>query len=131
MNKEGVFSGWIDTPLSEKGHNESREAGRQLKNLGYDFDIVHTSLLKRAIDTTDNLLTEMGLKGKVYITKNWRLNERHYGAIQGRNKNECIDVYGKQTVKKWRTSFVDPPPLLNFFDKNHPRFDALYADLPY
>lgn len=87
--------------------------------------------MKRAIDTTDLLLDEMGLKGKVTLKKNWRLNERHYGALQGRDKKECVEIYGKSSVQKWRSSFVDPPPMINFYHKDHPRFDKLYADLPY
>jgi len=86
-------------------------------------------MLKRAVDTTDLLLNEMGVLGETNVQKDWRLNERHYGALQGQSKKECTDIYGKSLVKKWRSSFIDPPPMIDFFHKDHPRFDDLYSHL--
>lgn len=130
MNKEGVFQGWIDSPLSEKGISECTKAGELLKKLDYHFDIAYTSRLCRATDTTDIILEQMGLQNETQILKSWRLNERHYGHLQGKSKQQTVDEFGKDQVKLWRQSFDDPPPNINFDHPDHPRFDELYHGLP-
>ena len=127
-NRENRFTGWTDVPLSEKGVQEAREAGRLLREGGFTFDIAFTSVLKRAIKTLWLVLEEMDLMW-IPVTKSWRLNERHYGALQGLNKSEAAAELGEEQVKLWRRSFDVPPPALTPDDPRHPRHDPRYADL--
>jgi len=127
-NKSNLFTGWTDVPLSETGEEEAREAGRLLKDAGHTFDAVHTSLQVRAIRTADLALEAMGLSW-LPVTRHWRLNERHYGALQGLNKKETADKYGREQVFGWRRSYDVPPPALEVDDERHPRHDRRYADL--
>ena len=103
-NKENRFTGWTDVDLTEKGVEEAKESGQILKKEGYTFDIVFTNVLKRATKTTDIVLKEMDLTD-INIEKSWRLNERHYGALQGLNKAEMAEKYGEEQVLKWRRSY--------------------------
>ena len=133
-NKENRFTGWTDVPLSEKGIQEAREAGRLLREGGFTFDIAYTSVLKRAIRTLWIVLEEMDLMW-IPVVGNWRLNERHYGALQGLNKSEATRELGEEQVKLWRRSFDVPPPALKPDDSRHPCHDPKYAgfnpgDLP-
>jgi 2,3-bisphosphoglycerate-dependent phosphoglycerate mutase len=133
-NKENRFTGWTDVPLSEKGIEEARQAGRLLREGGFTFDIAYTSVLKRAIKTLWIVLEEMDLMW-IPVVNNWRLNERHYGALQGLNKAEAAAEMGEEQVKLWRRSFDVPPPALKLDDPRHPRNDPKYAgfhpgDLP-
>src|SRR3989344_5312517 len=95
-NRDSRFTGWTDVPLTERGINEAKKAGKILKKGGFDFDVVFTSVLKRAIDTTNIVLKQMGIKPAVHYS--WRLNERHYGALQGLNKEEMAKKYGEEQV---------------------------------
>ena len=127
-NLENVFTGWTDVALSEKGETEARDAGTVMANEGLAFDVLHTSLLKRAIDTADLALGEMDM-GWIPVQRNWRLNERHYGALQGLNKKETADKYGLEQVHVWRRSYATPPPALEPGDDRHPASDRRYASL--
>ena len=127
-NRENRFTGWTDVPLSEKGVEEAREAGRLLREGGFTFDMAFTSVLKRAIKTLWLVLEEMDLMW-IPVTKSWRLNERHYGALQGLNKSEAAAELGEDQVKLWRRSFDVPPPALTPDDQRHPRHDPRYATL--
>lgn len=127
-NKENLFTGWTDVDLSEKGIQEAIESGKVLKKEGYTFDIAYTSVLKRAIKTLNIVLDEMDLDW-IPVVKNWRLNERHYGALQGLNKAETAEKYGKEQVMEWRRSFDTPPPALEETDDRYPGKDPRYADL--
>lgn len=127
-NKENLFTGWTDVPLTEHGEEEARQAGRLLKEEGYAFDIVHTSVLLRAIQTANVTLEEMGLAW-LPVKRHWRLNERHYGALQGLNKKETAEEYGKERVFAWRRSYDVQPPALDRGDERHPRHDRRYAAL--
>ncbi len=127
-NRENRFTGWTDVELSDRGRDEAREAGRLLKEGGYVPDIAFTSVLKRAIDTLEIALDVLGLKG-LPIVKSWRLNERHYGALQGLNKAETAAKHGEAQVKIWRRSYDIPPPPLAPDDERHPSRDARYASL--
>ncbi|MCL6546810.1 MAG: 2,3-diphosphoglycerate-dependent phosphoglycerate mutase [Bryobacteraceae bacterium] len=127
-NKENRFTGWTDVDLSEKGIEEAREAGRVLKREGYVFDIAYTSVLKRAIRTLWLVLDEMDLMW-IPVIRDWRLNERHYGALQGLNKSETAAKFGEQQVKIWRRSYDIPPPALEKTDPRYPGFDPRYKDL--
>jgi 2,3-bisphosphoglycerate-dependent phosphoglycerate mutase len=127
-NKENRFTGWTDVDLSEKGVEEAREAGRVLKREGYTFDVAFTSVLKRAIRTLWLVLEEMDLMW-IPVHNSWRLNERHYGALQGLNKAEIAAKYGEEQVLKWRRSYDVPPPTLDAADERHPRRDPRYAGL--
>jgi 2,3-bisphosphoglycerate-dependent phosphoglycerate mutase len=127
-NKENRFTGWTDVDLSEKGRDEAREAGRLLKEGGYAFDVAFTSVLKRAIRTlwiALDGLDEMWLP----VEKSWRLNERHYGALQGLNKAETTAKHGEAQVKIWRRSYDIPPPPLTPDDPRHSSRDPRYASL--
>lgn len=126
-NKENRFTGWTDVPLTDKGIEEAKKAGRALKKKGFKFDVVFTSVLKRATATTVIVLKEMGLKPK--IEKTWRLNERHYGALQGLNKAEMAAKYGEEQVLKWRRSYDIRPPALDKKDKRWPGNDSKYKGL--
>jgi 2,3-bisphosphoglycerate-dependent phosphoglycerate mutase len=125
-NLKNLFTGWVDVDLTEQGLKEAREAGRLLKAEGYTFDLVFTSVLKRAIRTMWNILDEMDLMW-LPVERTWRLNERHYGALQGLDKAETVAKHGAEQVKIWRRSYDIPPPPLSLDDKGHPRFDPRYA----
>ena len=127
-NRENRFTGWTDVDLSERGVEEARAAGRLLKAEGYDFDIAYTSVLKRAIRTLWLVLDEMDLVW-LPVEKTWRLNERHYGALQGLNKAETAAKFGENQVLVWRRSYDTPPPALERGDPRHPANDARYAGL--
>jgi len=127
-NKENRFTGWTDVDLSEKGMEEAKKAGRVLKKEGYVFDIAYTSVLKRAIKTLYTVEDEMDLLW-IPVIKSWRLNERHYGALQGLNKAETAAKHGEAQVKIWRRSYDVPPPELEADDDRNPAKDPRYKDL--
>ena len=127
-NKENRFTGWTDVPLSEKGLLEAQSAGKVLKEKGFVFDKAYTSVLKRAIKTLWSVLEEMDLMW-IPVENSWKLNERHYGALQGLNKAETASRYGDEQVKIWRRSYETRPPLLEKSDKRYPGNDPRYAGL--
>ena|SRR5437867_3480272 len=127
-NKENRFTGWTDVDLSERGRAEAREAGRLMREAGFAFDLAFTSVLKRAIKTLGIALDEMDLLW-IPVAKHWRLNERHYGALQGLNKAETAARHGEAQVKIWRRSYDIPPPPLAETDERHPERDPRYAGL--
>lgn len=127
-NLENRFTGWTDVDLSETGLAEAHSAGRLLKEEGYTFDIAYTSVLKRAIRTLWITLDEMDLMW-IPVVRNWRLNERHYGALQGLNKTETAARHGDEMVKIWRRSYATSPPALEIDDPRHPSMDPRYTDL--
>lgn len=127
-NKENLFTGWTDVDLSERGKLEGIEAGRVLKEYGLVFDIAFTSMLKRAIRTLWLVLDRMDLMW-IPVQKHWRLNERHYGALQGLNKSETARKFGEAQVGLWRRSYDTRPPALDKDDPRHPRHDARYSAL--
>lgn len=128
-NKENRFTGWTDVDLSEKGLTEARAAGKLMREEGFVFDLAFSSVLKRAIRTLWIALDEMD-RLWIPVERSWRLNERHYGALQGLNKTEMAEKYGEKQVLVWRRSYDTPPPVLDFDDERHPRFDARYAAMP-
>ncbi|NWF68528.1 MAG: 2,3-diphosphoglycerate-dependent phosphoglycerate mutase [Chloroflexi bacterium] len=127
-NKENRFTGWTDVDLSEKGLEEAKRAGRTLKQEGYVFDIAFTSVLKRAIRTLWLALDEMDQMW-LPIHNSWRLNERHYGALQGLNKAEMAAKFGDEQVLVWRRSYATPPPALEKSDERYPGNDPRYGNL--
>lgn len=127
-NKENRFTGWTDVDLSEKGEQEARNAGVLMKQAGFDFDIAFTSVLKRAIHTLWLALDEMDLVW-IPVIKNWRLNERHYGALQGLNKAETAKKFGEEQVHIWRRSYDIQPPKLTPDDERYPGRDRRYSNL--
>ncbi|HUF48276.1 MAG TPA: 2,3-diphosphoglycerate-dependent phosphoglycerate mutase [Vicinamibacterales bacterium] len=127
-NRENRFTGWTDVDLSDKGREEAVAAGRLLKADGYTFDIAYTSVLKRALRTNWMVLDEMDLLW-IPVERNWRLNERHYGALQGLNKAETAARHGDAQVKIWRRSYDIPPPPLAADDPRHPSHDPRYQSL--
>ena len=127
-NQENRFTGWYDVDLAEKGMNEAREAGRLMKAQGFSFDLAFTSVLKRAIRTLWLALDEMDLLW-IPVTKSWRLNERHYGALQGLNKAETAAKFGDEQVLIWRRSYDIPPPALEKSDTRYPGQDPRYTGL--
>ncbi|RLR50336.1 phosphoglyceromutase, partial [Pseudomonas aeruginosa] len=127
-NKENRFTGWTDVELSEKGRHEAQEAGKLLKAEGFTFDYAYTSVLKRAIHTLWNILDEVDQQW-LPVEKNWKLNERHYGALQGLNKAETAEKYGDEQVKQWRRGFAVTPPELTKDDERFPGKDPRYASL--
>jgi 2,3-bisphosphoglycerate-dependent phosphoglycerate mutase len=127
-NKENRFTGWTDVDLSEKGKAEAQKAGRLMKEAGFEFDITYTSVLKRAIRTMNLALDEMNLLW-IPVVKSWRLNERHYGALQGLNKAETAQKYGDEQVHIWRRSYDVQPPALTTEDERFPGHDRRYHDL--
>ena len=127
-NKENLYTGWTDVDLSEKGLQEAHEAGRLLREGGYVFDIAYTSVLKRAIRTLWITLDEMDLMW-IPVINTWRLNERHYGALQGLNKAQTAEQYGEKQVKLWRRSYDVQPPALTPEDSRWPGHDPRYQDL--
>jgi 2,3-bisphosphoglycerate-dependent phosphoglycerate mutase len=128
-NLENLFTGWTDVPLSERGIKEAREAGRLMKDAGLNPSVLHESLLLRAIQTSQLALAEMDLSW-IPVRRTWRLNERHYGALQGLNKQQTAEKYGEDKVKVWRRSYDVRPPALERSDARHPSHDARYAALP-
>lgn len=128
-NLENRFTGWTDVGLSEQGIKEAQEAGYKLKELGYTFDVAYTSYLKRANDTLDYILEELNEKN-IPIKYSWRLNERHYGALQGLNKDDTRKKYGEEQVRLWRRSADVRPPALEFTDERYPGNDPKYKNLP-
>lgn len=125
-NLENRFTGWVDVDLSELGREEAHRAGQELKKAGFTFDLAFTSVLKRAIRTLWISLDELDQMW-LPVEKSWRLNERHYGALQGLNKAEMAEKYGKDQVFQWRRSYNTPPPALAEDDERHPRFDPRYG----
>jgi 2,3-bisphosphoglycerate-dependent phosphoglycerate mutase len=133
-NLENLFTGWVDVDLTEQGRKEATEAGKLLKAEGFQFDLAYTSVLKRAIRTLWSVLDQMDLMW-IPVERSWRLNERHYGALQGLDKAQTVAKHGAEQVKIWRRSYDIPPPPLALDDERHPRFDKRYAgvdpkDLP-
>jgi 2,3-bisphosphoglycerate-dependent phosphoglycerate mutase len=128
-NLENLFTGWHDVPLSELGVNEAVEAGRLMRAAGLSPAVVHTSVLIRAIQTAELALAEMGLSW-IQVRRSWRLNERHYGALQGLNKKQTAERYGDAQVKLWRRSYGVRPPDLDRGDERHPSHDPRYGSLP-
>lgn len=127
-NLENKFTGWTDVDLSENGIKEAKEAGKILKSKNYKFDIAYTSLLKRAQDTLKYILEELD-ETNIEIKKSYKLNERHYGALQGLNKDETRKKYGDEQVKLWRRSMFIKPPALSLDDERYPGNDIKYKDL--
>ena len=127
-NRENRFTGWTDVDLSEKGINEAKEGGQLLRQAGYTFDLAYTSVLKRAIHTLNIVLDEMDLQW-IPVIKTWRLNERHYGALQGLNKAEMAVQYGEEQIKIWRRSFAVRPPELTREDRRYPGHELKYGTL--
>jgi 2,3-bisphosphoglycerate-dependent phosphoglycerate mutase len=128
-NLKNLFTGWTDVDLTEKGVREARDAGRLLRELGYEFDIAYTSVLKRAIRSLWLVLDEMD-RMWIPVVRDWRLNERHYGALQGLNKAETAQKYGDEQVLIWRRSYDVPPPAIDAGDERHPSHDPRYAGIP-
>ena len=127
-NVDNLFTGWTDVDLSEQGRNEARQAGRELLREGLEVDIAFTSVLKRAIRTLWFILDETD-RMWIPVERSWRLNERHYGALQGLDKTQTVQQHGEAQVKIWRRSYDIPPPPLSLGDPRHPRFDVRYADV--
>lgn len=128
-NKENRFTGWQDIDLSEVGMAEAKKAGSALRKEGFSFDRAYTSVLKRALRTCWMVLDEMDLLW-IPVDKTWRLNERHYGALQGLNKSETAEKHGEEQVKIWRRSYDTPPPAMESSDPRHPSHDPRYKNVP-
>ena len=127
-NLKNLFTGWTDVDLTEKGYEEARDAGRTLSELDFEFDVTYTSVLKRAIRTLWIMLDEMD-RMWLPVHRDWRLNERHYGALQGLNKAETAAKYGDEQVHIWRRSYATPPLDLEADDERHPSHDLRYAGI--
>ncbi len=127
-NLENRFTGWTDVPLTDKGIEEAEQSGLLMTEAGLRFDLVHTSLLRRAISTANLALDRMDLHW-LPVRRDWRLNERHYGALQGLNKKETAERHGQDQVFLWRRSYDTPPPALESDDPRHPRFDPRYEGI--
>ena len=127
-NLENRFTGWTDVELSEQGIKEAKEAGKVLKEKGFSFDVAYTSVLKRENDTLGYILEELG-EQDIPVKKSWRLNERHYGALQGLNKDETREKYGEEQVLLWRRSTDVRPPALSKDDERYPGNDSKYSEL--
>ncbi|HVZ90707.1 MAG TPA: 2,3-diphosphoglycerate-dependent phosphoglycerate mutase [Rhizomicrobium sp.] len=127
-NKKNLFTGWRDVRLSEQGEREAREAGRVMAASGLSFDLCHTSMLSRAIKTLWLALEEMDLMW-LPVANHWRLNERHYGQLQGQNKKEAVAEFGEEQVKIWRRSYATPPPPVDLASPDYPKADPRYAGL--
>ncbi len=127
-NLSSRFTGWTDIPLNEKGVDQAAAAGRRIAAEGLEFDEVHTSVLQRTLQTADSLLAETS---RTHIPRYscWRLNERHYGQLQGLNKQEIFAIWGEQRSRRWWRGYFEPPPPLDMEDPRHPRFDPLYSEL--
>lgn len=128
-NKLNIFTGWRDSPLSELGVAEARAAGALLKREGYTFDLAFTSLQSRAIKTLWLTLEAMDLMW-IPVVKDWRLNERHYGALQGKDKAQAVKQFGEAQVHQWRRGYAVQPPPVEVSDPDYPKFDARYAGVP-
>ncbi|WP_208027484.1 phosphoglyceromutase [Rhabdothermincola sediminis] len=128
-NKANLFTGWFDADLSERGREEAVQAGQDLAGAGLEPEVVHTSVQTRAIRTANLALDQLG-RLWIPVRRSWRLNERHYGALQGLDKRETTERYGAEQVKIWRRSYDVPPPPLDWDDERHARFDPRYRDLP-
>jgi 2,3-bisphosphoglycerate-dependent phosphoglycerate mutase len=128
-NRENRFTGWVDVGLTDRGEQEAVAAGRLLAEHELLPEVVHTSVQQRAIRTAELTLFECD-RGWIPVRRSWRLNERHYGALQGKNKKETAEEFGLDQVKTWRRSYTTPPPALSLDDPRHPRFDPRYASLP-
>lgn len=128
-NQQNLFTGWTDVDLSDKGVQEAQQAGKWLKEEQFMFDIAYTSYLKRAIKTLDYVLEEMDLLW-IPVHKNWQLNERHYGALQGLSKDTTAQKYGEEQVMLWRRSYDVLPPALTKEDERYPRHEVKYRDVP-
>ncbi|MDR3047732.1 MAG: 2,3-diphosphoglycerate-dependent phosphoglycerate mutase [Bacteroidales bacterium] len=127
-NEKNLFTGWTDVDLSSRGVNEAREAGKALKNAGLNIRYSFTSFLKRAIKTNHLILEEMNLLW-IPEEKSWRLNEKHYGSLQGMNKTEMVEHFGAEQVQLWRRSYDVRPPALSIDDPNHPANDVRYQNI--
>ncbi len=127
-NLENRFTGWTDVPLTDQGVAEARSAGHLMADAGLAFDLVHTSLQKRAIHTAQLALESMD-RDWIEVYRTWRLNERHYGALQGLDKKETAERHGPEQVFEWRRGYDTPPPPLELDDERHPRHDDRYASL--
>ena len=127
-NLKNLFTGWTDVDLTEKGVQEAIDAARSLAELDYEFDIAFTSVLKRAIRTLWIMLDELDCMW-LPVIRDWRLNERHYGALQGLNKAETAAKYGDEQVHIWRRSYAEPPPPIEASDERHPSHDRRYAGI--
>ena len=127
-NLSDRFTGWTDIPLTETGLAEAAAAGRRLAQAGYAFDEVHGSVLQRTRQTVEALLAAMGTPDVPLFTT-WRLNERHYGALQGMNKRDIFSTWGEEASRRWWRGYSEPPPPLDRDDPRHPRFDPLYAGM--
>lgn len=127
-NKKNLFTGWTDVDLSEKGHLEAEQGGKALKEEGFTFDVCYTSVLKRAIHTANHVLEELDEEW-IPVIKSYKLNERHYGALQGLNKAETAAKYGEQQVKIWRRSFDVQPPALTPEDDRNPALQKMYKNV--
>ena len=125
-NLENRFTGWIDVPLTDQGRAEAVSAGDLMMEAGLSFDVVHTSVLRRAITTANLALDRMDLHW-LPVRRDWRLNERHYGALQGLNKKETAEAHGQELVFEWRRSYSTPPPALERDDERHPRLERRYS----
>nr|WP_329957534.1 phosphoglyceromutase [Nocardioides anomalus] len=132
-NAENLFTGWVDVPLSEKGRAEAEHGGRLLAESGLLPDVVHTSLLRRAI-TTASIALDVADRHWIPVRRSWRLNERHYGALQGKNKKQTLEEYGEEQFMLWRRSFDVPPPPIEpgseFSQDGDPRYADLGAEMP-
>jgi len=129
-NRENIFIGWSDTPLTDDGVLEARVAGQMLSKSGIRFDEVHTSLLRRSIRTANLCLMEMGQE-YIQVFKNWRLNERSYGNLVGRNKKEAVKQFGVEQVRRWRRSYDEPPPPMDEDHPYHPLRDPRYRHVSF
>jgi 2,3-bisphosphoglycerate-dependent phosphoglycerate mutase len=127
-NAENLFTGWVDVDLSEKGRTEALRGGEQLRDAGILPDVVHTSLLRRAI-TTAAMSLDVADRHWIPVRRSWRLNERHYGALQGKNKKQTLEQYGEEQFMLWRRSFDVPPPTMDDDDEFSQAHDVRYADL--
>jgi len=127
-NGQNLFTGWHDVPLSQKGELEAAEAGRTMAAEGLWFDLLHTSVLTRAVQTAEIALRELG-QPWLPVERTWRLNERHYGALQGLDKRATAEKYGAEKTKQWRRSYDVPPPAVGPDDPEHPSQDRRYARL--
>ncbi|MEV4646241.1 phosphoglyceromutase [Saccharopolyspora sp. NPDC049426] len=132
-NAENLFTGWVDVPLSDKGQAEAKRGGELLREAGALPDVLHTSLLRRAISTA-NIALDGADRHWIPVKRDWRLNERHYGALQGKNKKQTLDTYGEEQFMLWRRSYDTPPPEIELGDEfsqdSDPRYADLGADMP-